>query len=180
MQQKIIVASANPVKIQCTSTGFKEVFPNISFTVEGHSLPSGVSDQPMSDEETYQGALNRAKNARSHHPNADFWVGIEGGVDNHDETLEAFAWVVILSESITGKSRTASFTVPPQVEKLVKEGIELGHADDMVFGRKNSKQQNGAVGLLTRDLIDRSSYYHHAVLLALVPFMNEELYIQNG
>ncbi len=46
----------------------------------------------------------------------------------------------------------------------------------MVFGRTNSKQGNGAVGLLTGDVIDRAAYYVHAVILALIPFRNPELY----
>lgn len=33
-----------------------------------------------------------------------------------------------------------------------------------------------AVGLLTSGLINRSDYYEHAMLLALIPFMKRELY----
>lgn len=59
---------------------------------------------------------------------------------------------------------------------LFAEGLELGEADDRVFGRTNSKQATGAVGLLSKDLITRQSYYEHAITLALIPFLNEELY----
>jgi len=59
---------------------------------------------------------------------------------------------------------------------LVGQGMELGHADDIVFQRSNSKQEDGAIGLLTRNLLDRAGLYEHAVLLALVPFFNLELY----
>ena len=51
-----------------------------------------------------------------------------------------------------------------------------GDADDVVFERSNSKQANGAVGLLTGDVITRASLYAHAVVLALIPFRNMELY----
>jgi len=54
--------------------------------------------------------------------------------------------------------------------------MELGHADDMVFKRDNSKQKNGAVGILTHDLIDRASYYEQALILALIPFINKDIY----
>ena len=47
-----------------------------------------------------------------------------------------------------------------------------------MFGRTNSKQQNGAVGLLTGDVIDRIALYEPAVVLALVPFRNPRLYVQ--
>jgi non-canonical (house-cleaning) NTP pyrophosphatase len=54
--------------------------------------------------------------------------------------------------------------------------LDQGKADDIVFSRSNSKQQNGAVGLLTKDVITRAAYYEPAVVLALVSFANPELY----
>jgi non-canonical (house-cleaning) NTP pyrophosphatase len=58
----------------------------------------------------------------------------------------------------------------------VRQGMELGDADDAVFGRSNSKQANGAVGILTGNVIDRAELYEQAVVLALIPFKNPELY----
>jgi inosine/xanthosine triphosphatase len=172
---KLIVASTNPVKIQSALHGFQQMFPSVTFTVEGISVPSGVSDQPMTDEETLQGALNRASNIRAAHPDSDYWIGIEGGCEEKHGELWTFAWVVVLREGIIGKARTGAFMLPQEVASLVRSGVELGIADDQVFGRSNSKQTNGAVGLLTADLIDRQRYYEHAVILALVPFKNADL-----
>ena len=62
----------------------------------------------------------------------------------------------------------------------MRQGIELGHADDQVFGRSNSKQQNGSVGLLTGDVVDRTAYYVQAVILALIPFKNPTLTFTAG
>ncbi|MFK7922789.1 MAG: DUF84 family protein [Bacteroidia bacterium] len=61
---------------------------------------------------------------------------------------------------------------------MVRSGIELGIADDKVFGKANSKQKNGAVGLLTHDLIVRETLYAPAVILALIPFVQADLYPQ--
>ncbi len=171
----IVVASRNPVKIQAALDGFKKMFPGEAFQVEGVSAPSNVSDQPMSDAETLQGALNRARNARTLAAHADYWVGIEGGCDEQQGAMQAFAWVVVLSKERAGQSRTGTFTLPAEVARLVRQGVELGEADDRVFSRSNSKQGNGAVGILTRDVIDRTTYYEHAVILALVPFKNPDL-----
>ena len=135
---------------------------------------SGVSDQPMTDAETLRGALNRVARARSDAPDADYWVGMEGGVEDRGE-LEAFAWIVVVDGTRTGKSRTATFYLPEETARLVRQGIELGHADDQVFGRSNSKQQNGSVGLLTGDALDRTGFYTQAVILALIPFKNPSL-----
>lgn len=75
---KIIVASKNPVKIDAVKDGLK-AFLKESFEITGVSVPSGVSDQPMSDAETLEGAESRVKNARQLFPGFDYYVGIEGG-----------------------------------------------------------------------------------------------------
>jgi non-canonical (house-cleaning) NTP pyrophosphatase len=75
-----------------------------------------------------------------------------------------------------GLSKTAMFRLPPSLAALIKQGMELGHADDMLFGRTNSKHTSGTVGLLTNSRIDRSAFYEHAIILALIPWMKATLY----
>ena len=103
-------------------------------------------------------------------------MGIEGGIQFIGSELHAFAWVVILSVNTMGKARTATFILPPEIATLLKSGIELGDADDIVFNRVNSKQKDGAVGILTNGLIDRTHYYEHALTLALIPFIKKDLF----
>ena len=76
-----------------------------------------------------------------------------------------------------GVAKSASFPLPPDLSKLmVEQQMELGAADDAMFGRTNSKQGSGSVGYLTDGLIDRSSYYQHAIILALEPWIRPELF----
>ncbi len=173
--KRIVVASTNPVKIQSALLGFQRMFPAETFTARGISVPSGVSDQPMSDEETLQGAINRAHNARAADTEADYWVGIEGGCEEKHGELLAYAWIVVESQAGSGKGRTGAFCLPHEIAELVRQGVELGEADDRVFGRSNSKQMNGAIGILTGDVMDRTQYYESAVILALIPFRNPQL-----
>ena len=171
---KIVVASKNPVKINATDAGFSTYFNGVE--VQGVSVESGVSDQPQSDEETLKGALTRVKNARNEFADADYWVGIEGGLAMNGSEIEAFAWIVITSGEKNGKARTASFQLPGKVAALIAEGYELGEANDIFFKQENSKQKTGAVGLLTGNKINRTALYKQAVQLALVPFLNPGLY----
>ncbi|KAM7192604.1 Inosine triphosphate pyrophosphatase-like protein [Naviculisporaceae sp. PSN 640] len=214
----ILVASFNPVKIAAALHGFQAMFPETEFNARGISVPSGVPEQPFSDQETLLGAANRASNARAAEPGpgVDFWVGIEGGVCDDpspcypfqdqnpilNETrkqdqvrLQSFAWVVVLgnrnslqnptssldshqqreSEFIMGKARTSTYYLPEETTRLVRSGMELGHAEDQIWGRSNSKQQNGSVGLLTQDVVTRKGYIEQAVVLALIPFKNPGL-----
>ncbi|HKI89157.1 MAG TPA: inosine/xanthosine triphosphatase [Draconibacterium sp.] len=171
---KVVVASKNPVKVEAVFRGFSSYFPEVE--VEKIDVKSGVSDQPLTDEETRKGAYNRAENAKNNFTKADFWVGIEGGIQNSENGLTAFAWVVILSKNKSGESRTTTFQLPLKVAELISKGYELGHANDIVFGQINSKQKHGAVGLLTQNQIDRTCLYQQAVQLALVPFVNPGLF----
>lgn len=176
MPQKVIVASTNPVKIEAVKLGFQRMFPGEQFEFTGVSVPSEVSDQPMTNEETFQGAKNRTNNAEIHTPGADFYIGLEGGLAEFEGELAGSAWVVCKSHGKIGKGRTGTFFLPEKVAALVRGGMELGKADDIVFNRENSKHQNGAVGILTHDAMTRTTYYIDAVILALIPFKNPELY----
>jgi inosine/xanthosine triphosphatase len=171
---KVVVGSTNPVKIQAAREGFVVMFPNLAFEFQGVEAASGVSQQPFGDEETFRGAHQRALNAQT--PDADYAVGIEGGVAEMDDDLMAFAWVVVIGrDGKVGKAKSGAFILPKEVSLLVKQGMELGHADDLVFGQENSKQRNGSIGLLTDDVITRTTYYAPAVMMALIPFKNPHL-----
>lgn len=173
---RIVVASSNPVKIAAAKTAFERCFGE-GVRTTGVAVSSDVADQPMDDAETLQGARNRARNALRLEPNADFWVGIEGGIIDSELGMECTAWVVILgANGQEGKARSASFFLPPKLAALIRGGMEQGAADDHVFGRENSGSTNGTVGYLTKDHVKRAAYYTEAVTLALVPFLNPEHY----
>ena len=176
--KKVIIASKNPVKINATKIGFEKMFPNDNFEFESVSVPSDVSEQPTDEKETMLGASNRASNASISVPNADYWVGIEGGIEKSNREMCTFTWIVIKSNStdIVGKARTGTFFLPPKIVELIAGGKELGEAGNIIFGQINLKQKGGAVGLLTKDVIDRTKFYSETVVLALIPFKNSKFY----
>jgi inosine/xanthosine triphosphatase len=158
--QKIIVASTNPVKINAALSGFKQMFPDNEFSIKGVLVQSGVSDQPIGRDETLQGAYNRLKGIIAAVPDADYWVGIEGGIEVHDDQMEVSAWIVIQNKAgQTGKGQTGTFVLPPEIAAHIHDGKELGTATDIVFGQTNSKQAGGSIGELTGGLVDRTAHY---------------------
>lgn len=173
---KVYIGSNNPVKIKSTRLAFQKVFNQKDFEFLGREVSSGVPDQPMKDMDTYKGARNRAINIKNEFKDGDFWVGIEGGIEIINRTMHAFAWMVVLNREMQGEARTATFVLPLKINGLIDQGVELGHADDIVFKRKNSKQEDGAVGILTNGLIDRIRYYEPAIILALIPFVQKDLF----
>lgn len=172
---RVVVASTNPVKQEAVHEAFSKAF-NKPIDLIGVKTASGVSDQPMTDEETKTGAVNRAHNAQLLAPNADYWVGIEGGVAMIDDDMEAFGWIAVLHPQRLSCTRSATFLLPDDISAQLKAGAELGPAMDILFKEHNSKHKGGAVGLLTNSLVTREALYEQPLLMALIPFLKPDLY----
>ncbi|MEK2018235.1 inosine/xanthosine triphosphatase [Vibrio parahaemolyticus] len=173
--QKVVIASLNPAKINAVKSAFQSAFPQQAFEFVGISVPSEVADQPMTNEETHRGAVNRVKNAKVEMPTADFYVGLEAGIEGN----VTFAWMVIESDTHRGESRSASLMLPPEVLAQLADANELGDVMDKVFGTENIKQKGGAISLLTQNQLTRCSVYHQALILALIPFTNPDHFPAN-
>ena len=170
---EVVVTSFNPVKIEAVRQAFLSQLPSSETRIVPVGVDSGVADQPMSDDETRQGARNRVAAARQQAPGADYWVGLEGGLDVFDGDLMAFAWMVVAGPGgRVSETRSATLPLPPRVQTLVAGGLELGEANDRVFATLNSKQAGGAYGLLTNGLMTRESIYTQTLILALIPFVH--------
>lgn len=170
---KIVVASNNPVKVGAAREAFATQFPGVPLEVLTLDVDSGVGDQPMSDELTREGARARALRAREALPDADFWVGLEGGIEVLDGQLMAFAWMAVKGKAgDISEARSTTLPLPPAIKELVESGMELGEANDKVFSTVNSKQGGGAFGLLTDGLHTRESIYTQTLVMALIPFVN--------
>jgi inosine/xanthosine triphosphatase len=172
---QVAIATENPVKINAVKTAFLQVFPNQNIIFSAKSVPSGVGSQPVSDQETLTGAINRIENLKPFFPDTDYRVSLEGGVEKNGEEVSSFAWAVVGSGQIIGKSRTASFYLPVEVVALLDQGHELGTAMDIIHSKTNTKQNEGAVGILSHNVINREQLYTPAVILALIQFVNPNL-----
>jgi non-canonical (house-cleaning) NTP pyrophosphatase len=133
----------------------------------------------MSNDEIRSGALARIKHARELSPQADFYVGVEGGVEEMCGDLYNHGWVIIESKNNKkGYGRTFSFALPPAMRDLIiNEGMEQSHATDKVFSKSGTKMgTEGTIGPLTNNFLTYADWYTHAVIGALVPFFKEDLY----
>jgi inosine/xanthosine triphosphatase len=169
--QKIAVGSRNPVKRRAVERAFGRAFPHTVWQACDVDVHSGVNDQPQGDHEATTGALNRAQAALAAVPDASFSVGIEGAVHDTPAGMEAFAWIVVLTDQLIGKGRTATFYLPDGVAQRVRDGAELGAAVDFWFKTVDAKRREGAIGLLTAGALDRTELYVQGILAALIPMM---------
>ncbi len=175
MRNIFAVGSTNPVKVQAVRDGAGLMLPGVE--VIATRVDSGVSAQPIGDEEMIAGASQRAQAALAANPSAMYGVGLEGGVVELPDGMYATAWCVIVHrDGRRGSASTGNFLLPKQVADLVRAGVELGHACDQIFGTHNSKHHLGTTGILTHGKYTRAQYYAPAVTLALIPFVNALLF----
>lgn len=173
---KIIVGSKNPVKVDSVREAFGKYWQD-SIT-QGIDVDSGVSAQPMSEVETMNGARQRAIQALKSDSEANYGVGIEGGVTEVEGKMFECAWVAIVDRD--GKEGLASglyFELPEKIAKEIKKGGELGPLMDQFTGQTNVKQGAGAIGIFTKGQLDRKTAYVQIVLSALIKFVSPEWFI---
>ncbi|WP_102026737.1 DUF84 family protein [Salirhabdus sp. Marseille-P4669] len=156
---KIIVGSKNPAKVNAV----KDVFSDVE--VKGLAVPSNVSAQPYSDEETLTGAINRAKacaNSEAH----TIGIGLEGGVMIIDNTLYVCNWGALVDEKGNiYKASGARIPLPDKFRDELSQGKELGDIMDDYTKSKGIRKKEGAVGVFTNQHVDRMSMFSHVVLL---------------
>jgi inosine/xanthosine triphosphatase len=174
---KIVVGSNNPVKISAAKTAICDILSIKEVECVGINAPSNVSEQPMTTEETKHGAINRVQYCQQH-TQADFYVAIEGGVDQFEHGPATFAFVAITDQKHMSIGRSCNLPLPLVIYQALKSGEELGHVMDRLFNTDNVKQKQGAIGLLTNGLATRESVYQQAIILAMAPFIHPELYTE--
>ncbi len=176
---KVLVGSKNPVKLKAVEEAFLKYFNNVS--VLGLEVPSGVSNQPI-DNEVFLGAENRAINLKNKNDNeninADFFVGIEGGIAKINSRWFAFGGMCIINkEDKKGFGSSAHFELPSSIINRLLAGEELGAVMDEMLQTENSKQKGGAISFFTNGVMDRKELYIHGIISALVPFNHKNLFL---
>jgi inosine/xanthosine triphosphatase len=160
---KVIIGSTNPAKVAAVKNAFTYTYSEyISL-----SISSGVSDQPFSDDETIKGAVNRAVGAMQQ-GNGDIGVGLEGGVQETELGLMICNWGALASSSmepiIAGGAR---FLLPEEIAVRLRAGEELGPVMDDYAKKSNVRKNEGAVGIFTNNLMNRSEMFTHIMSLLI-------------
>ncbi|WP_407540006.1 inosine/xanthosine triphosphatase [Deinococcus radiomollis] len=175
MNLLVAAGTTNPAKLKPVQAVFGQVFAGTQVT--GISVLSGVREQPIGEEETFLGAVNRAQAALAGVPGAAWGVGLEGGVRFDLRGCWLFGAVAVTDGKQLEVGRTAELKLPPQVAARINAGEELGPVMDALTGEQNTKQKAGTVGFLTNGLLSRADVWQMGLTLALAPFMNPEMYL---
>jgi inosine/xanthosine triphosphatase len=169
------VGSTNPVKVAAARAVLTRAFPECA--VHGLPVPSGVPDQPWGDDETRRGAAERARGALGALRGAPgaLGIGFEGGVVDEGGTLRTCAWAAVATpDGRVHLGGSLAMPLPEAVARRLRAGQELGTAVDALLGVTGTKHGGGAVGVLTRGMLDRQRAYEVLLTYALAPLLAPE------
>src|SRR5687767_10814099 len=168
------IGSTNPAKIEAVRLALARLAPGCA--LEAVDVPSGVSAQPMGDQATREGARNRARAALAA-TGADVAFGLEGGVINEPPLVWLVSWVAaVASDGRQGDASGLRMPLPKTVAERLAAGDELGPVIDHLFAVRASKQQAGAIGLLTEGFVSRTDAFADLVAMACAPLLRPDLY----
>lgn len=171
---KIAVGTENPAKIEGVIRAFEKFFENVE--VHPVKVDSGVGKQPFNDD-TVRGAINRARNAYS--DEFDFSVGVEAGLFENRFAVTGYIDFQVACV-YDGEHYTLGFgpgfEYPPEVIDEVLKGREVGEVMAELTGIENLGKKFGAIGFLTWKSVNRSMLTEMAVTMALIPWLNRNLY----
>ncbi len=184
----VAVGSTRPAKVRAAKEAFERVKPllrrrEVRLRFEIRSVSSDVADMPTSLKELMLGAKNRAQNLQKLGIEADYYVGLEGGFFQQaagpGEPVQTFlqGWAFVTNSQ--AESFGASYCAPvPEalVRAVYSEHLELGQIIDEFSGAHNVRDNQGAFGIFTRNLLNRSDSFRTALIAALAPFYNSTTY----
>lgn len=163
--QKLYIGSMNPAKIKSVETVFGP-----EYEVIGCSAPSSVSNQPLSDKETKQGAINRAQYLVNEKL-ADAAIGLEGGVMTLDDQLFLCNWGALATkQGDLFMAAGARIPLPELVKQMMNEGRELGEVMDLWTKKQDVRSNEGAIGVFTAGFVTRTMMFSQINELLLGQF----------
>lgn len=157
----VAIGSQNKTKVEAV----KRCFQANSTKLISLNVPSGVGNQPFSDEETLQGAMNRAK-AALHETKADIGIGLEGGVSETKAGMLLCNWGALYTKDHQMFSAAgARIMLPVEVAEELRKGRELAQVMEDYAAKKDVRSQEGAIGIFTNERVIRKDMFAHVVNL---------------
>ncbi len=163
----IAIGSLNRVKIEAVREAFEEFYDDVeirAFDAKYHI------EQPLSIEDTVNGAIHRAK-AASEYFKADYGVGVEAGIINVFDYHLNIQVAAIMHDGITLGFGPA-FQLPKEVERLVLRGFEIDKVVERLYNIKDIGEKGGIIELMSGGRINRKMLISYAVKMALVKIIN--------
>lgn len=171
---KFVIGSASRRKIEVAEKVIRQLFDKEEVVVEGYASASQVSDTPY-DKQAYDGARNRATDAKVHITDGQFFIGLESGLIERYGHIFEEAWAVVITQD--GKEfygYSSGLKVPDYILKKMGE-LKMEHSDVMTIVEEEfGKLPNDTWGTYSGGMIIREVSLEEAIRNALIQVVAPE------
>ena len=178
---KIMAVRASIARVAEVDSGWRDA------SVVARSVKTDAPAMPLNDWELMSGARQRALAVREilleQKLGADLYVGLEGGF--HSISVEGEWHTFLRGWAFVTDGERGSFGMSPSIEvpeaivhDVIQGKRELGIVIDDVAGARDVRSKQGAWGVLSRNMVTLSMSYELALISALAPFYNCEMYTE--
>lgn len=148
---EIAIGSTNPVKVQAV----KNALNDEKVHIVSCSASSKVRPQPLSDEETLQGAINRAKDCLEKTASI-LAIGLEAGVVLLQNQIYLCHWGALADRNDnTYFTNGPLILLPPEYSKPLLQGENLEDIMHHSTGIESLGAKEGAIGIFTQNRLNR-------------------------
>lgn len=175
----VAVGTSNPIKVRAVERAFSKFFKDVEVVMR--PVISKAPPQPIGLTTVIEGAISRSREALRLEEKADFGVGIEAGIIPIPYTIsgymdQQFAAITDRFGRITIGGGPAFEYPPIVISRIIKEGIEVNDIMAEMTGKQRIGHEEGAIGYFSKNVLNREIITEMAVIMALIPRVNEDLY----
>lgn len=164
----VYMSTESPIKQSAISRAMRRA--GVPVRIDGEKVETGVNEQPMTIEETYEGAMNRHANLKKSGVEADYYVSLESGQHPAHPNHSLFGCDVIVIEK-TGQAPKVGIDLDiefPQdmLDKVPSQYPDLGVLVQQEYGSKlKDPYPHFTNGRLTRQKILENAAYNVVIQL---------------
>lgn len=169
---KIALGSTSIDKANILREALSQFENNIE--ILGCDVFSGITDQPLSEEVTIEGAVNRAHSAKNKQENCEIAFGLEGGLTE----IQGSYFLVCVVALVDDQKRlflgvSSKLELPKEISDKVKLGEKFG---EVVRRYQSEHGQEKNIHDLLELLINRKQSFIEATKNAYLTFLSSEHY----
>jgi len=165
---KIALGSSNDDKANILKETFADLFKK-EIKVIKVSVASKISDQPIGERETLQGAINRARAAFAEQPGVYFAVGLEGGLVKIQKRFFLVCIAVIYDKENLCVGVSSKLALPKAVSKRIEKGEFFG---TVIRQYAQTLPKEKYLSQWLQMLISRKTLFKEAIRNAYLVYLN--------
>lgn len=173
--RKILVGTTSQSKLNIVKSVLCSGCEVIPVDVE-----SGITDQPLDERTTIEGAINRAKNAAKSSQEYEFSVGLEGGL----EKINNLYYLVCVAALVDRKGNvyigiSNKLPLPKEASECIAAGEQFGEVIREFMKHIQNHSLNNSTQLIEhiQELIDRKKSFSIALKTALLASKFSEKFV---